>query len=112
MNVCLVTRAENNAAARLERRENELERAADGLAAEYMAAACVPLMSTVHAPTDRMPQRRLPFLDVFADGLTWSKNRHLMANAVSILRRSTEGLALLEELSRQHGAEYADEACE
>lgn len=82
--------------------------AASVLSAEYMAGAAVPLIASVHTPTDLQRLRRTAFLDVFFDGLSWSKNRHLAAQAVSILLRDEAGKKVLRELARQHGEEYAE----
>lgn len=73
---------------------------------EFLQAATMPLMATVRTPTDLNTRRRAPFMEVFMDGLGWSKNEALQARVVAILR--THGKDVLEALADQHGAEYAD----
>ncbi len=105
----LVMLAEDRHAERLERKERAQGDAKASLAAEYMACATLPLYSSVFCPSVQNPQRRTPFLDVFADGLTWSKNRHLLARTVAILMRDEGGRELLQELAAQYADDYADE---
>lgn len=103
----VVMLAEDRHAERLERKETARDKAKTDLIGEYMACATLPLLSSVWAPTDLNQRRRLPFVDVFFDGLTWSKNTHLQARAIAtLLRHAPE---LVQELARQHAEEYADE---
>lgn len=101
-----VTQAEDRHAERLERREADLEKAAAELAAEYMACTSLPLLSTLHCPTDLNPRRRLPFLDVFVDDLY---NEAWAARVVACLARSDEGKKLLQEMADKHGETYAED---
>lgn len=106
--VCPVTDADRHIA-RLERQEDRRRDARELLRAEYMQAVSMPLLTTVSTPTDMQPMRRTPFLDVLGDGLTWSKNRTLLARVVFLMSRTVEGLELLNELAKQHADDYADE---
>jgi hypothetical protein len=76
------------------------------LKADYLGAAAMPWMTTVHVPTDEQPRRRAAFLDVFRDDI---ENDDVCARLVSILGRSDEGKALLAELAQGHGEHYAED---
>ena len=102
-----LTQAEDRHAERMERKETARDKAKADLAGEYMACATMPLLSSVWAPTDLNQRRRLPFVDVFFDGLTWSKNTHLQSRAIAtLLRHAPE---IVQELASQHAEDYADE---
>ena len=101
-----VTQAEDRHAERMERNEARLEKASADLAAEFMAAASLPLLTSVPCPTDINPRRRLPFVDVFFDGLSWSKNSHLQTRAIAVLLRHDP--ELVKELAEQHADSYAE----
>lgn len=82
-----------------------LEAARAELKSEYLHAAVMPLVCSVRVPTDLKPTRREEFMNVFMDGLGWSKNEALQARVVSILRE--HGMDVLEELAKQHADDYA-----
>lgn len=103
---CL-TQAEDDHAERLERKERSRDEAAAALEAEYMAAATMPLLSTVAYPVTY--GRRQPFLDAFESDLTCNRNRHLLARVVSILLRDEAGKATVRELAQQYADSWADE---
>ena len=107
MEPCLITKAENSAAARFERRESARDKCKALLAAEFMDAAKQPLITTVAVPGTT--RQREPFLACLGDDLTSRANYPKLARVVSILMRSTEGVALLQELADSHGEYYCDE---
>ena len=96
---CIVTRAENAAGARIERREDRLARYAAEIAAEYMQAAKLPLITTVSTPGNLKP--RAPFLDIFTDDIA---EHSVAARVVAVLMRDEAGRALMQELADKHGA--------
>lgn len=100
----VVMLAEDADLARRERKETRLERAASELAAEYMNACKMPLITTVGTPG--MPRKRAPFIEVWCDDIS---ERRLAARAISILYRDPEGKKLLEEMAQQHGEFFCDE---
>jgi len=107
---CFVTRAEDSYATRQERREAREERARETLSAEFMAAACMPLIATVSVPVPGQQHRRDSFMDTFFDDLTARKNRDLAARAISILMRSVEGQEVVKTLAEQHADFYCEDA--
>ena len=76
------------------------------LKADYLAAAAMPLLTTVHVPTDEQPRRRALFLDVFRDDLC---NDDVCARLASVLMRDAEGQKLMDELASKHGEHFADD---
>lgn len=76
------------------------------LKADYLGAASMPLLTTVHVPTDVDPRRRAVFLDVFRDDI---EKDDTAARIVSILMRNPEGQKLLDELATAHGEHFADD---
>lgn len=103
-----ITRAEDSWAARHERETAAYERAQEQLEAEFMAAACVPLIATVSVPLAGQPGRRSPFVDQFYDQLTEPKNHDLAARLVSIAMRTVEGLEIVKTMAKQHAEFWAD----
>ena len=75
------------------------------LAGEYMAAATLPLLTTVSTPGS--VRKRVPFLERFADELGVNA---LTARMVSILMRSEEGKALMQEMAQAHAEWFVDDA--
>jgi hypothetical protein len=106
---CYVTRDTDRHFSKQESEEQRREKAKADLVAEFMACASLPALTSVQTPTDLDRSRRTSFLDAFGDGLTWSKNRHLLARVVAELMRSDLGQGVLRELAEQYADDYADE---
>ncbi len=103
----VVMLAEDQHYAMLARKETRLECAASELAAEYMDACSMPLITTVSTPG--MPRKRAPFIEVWCDDIS---ERRLAARAISILYRDAEGKKLLQEMAQQHGEFFCDEVAQ
>lgn len=93
-----ITTAENNFLARREARDAVLDQTAAELKAEYLEACKSPMISTVSTPGYGKPRQLI--VDVWADGIS---ERRLAARAISILMRSEEGRALMDEMATAHG---------
>lgn len=104
---CFVSRAENAAACRIEKRDAAREKCKAMLAAEFMDAAKQPLITTVAVPGTT--RQRESFLDCLGDDLSTRANYPKLARVVNILMRSEEGKALMQELADSHGEYYCDE---
>lgn len=105
---CYVTQDTARYYAKAESDEQRREELLEHLEAEYMAAACVPLIASVSTPTDRQSGRRAPFLEMFTDKL--SEDRAKAARVVAILMRDAEGKKLVEEMAAEHAAWFIDDA--
>lgn len=91
-----------------ERKESRYEEAREALVAEFMQAVNLPLLTTVHTPTDRNPFQRTAFMEEFFDRLTWGeKALNLQARAIAVLARHDP--ELVKELAQMHADAYADE---
>lgn len=108
----MLTQAEDRHAEMLERKETARDKAKADLIGEFMACATMPLLTSVFHPTTANRLARTPFLDEFGDGLSWSKNRHLLGRVVSILMRDEGGREVVKTLAEQYADDWADEVAQ
>lgn len=116
MQTCTITRAENNAAARTERRDTLHDLAYGTLIVRFMAATLAPLCKIptpafvdAATPIAKIKERaETPLIDVLSDQLAGRDSDVLWAELVTILANSPAGLQWLRERAKEYAAFHVE----
>jgi len=104
---CLVTRAEDRASARIERKDALRELAYGTLICEFMAGSLKPL-SLIPTPDSAKHQTR--FIDVLSDQLAGRDSDQRWVELTNILVQCDAGRGWLRERAKEHAEWHADVA--
>lgn len=100
---CLITTAENSAAARIERKDALRELAYGTLMVRFMAATASPL-SMIPTPAWGDKQANTRLIDVIDDQLAGRDSDALWSELVTILASTPKGLEWLRERAKDYAA--------